>query len=240
MRELGRALMDVLLPEGGCAICGGSLPSGDPPPFGPSSLAWEPEVCPRCLDEVFTQRPRPSPLSAEVAVHLDGVVTAGSYAGALQSAVLRLKAAPDLRLARFLGRLLAESLQAPGLPAGWGGIVPVPLHRSRLLERGFNQAALLAAELGGALGSPVLSDLCERVRATPLQSGCTREERARNVANCFRLRRVGLLGTRPLTFVIVDDVVTTGATAGELARVLKAGGAEVVWCAAVARAGSMM
>lgn len=224
--RLGRAFMDTLLPEGGCAVCGGPLPDPD---------AWAPEVCPACLDDVFSRSEAAvSPLSSPAGRFLDGAVTAGLYGGALEKAVLRLKNIRDRRLGRFLARLLAEKMAETGLAPGWDALVPVPLHRQRLEERGFNQAALLAGELAPLVGGWVRAGLCERVRETPLQSALSREARVTNVIGAFRLRETGALGGARV--LVVDDVLTTGATAGELARTLRAGGAAEVWCAAVARA----
>jgi ComF family protein len=162
------------------------------------------------------------------------VITGGVYGGPLEKAVLRLKRVPDRRLARFLARLLAERLAEAGVSGAWDAIVPVPLHPVRLRERGFNQAEILARELAGLLGSPMRADLCHRVRETPLQSVLARPERLTNVAGAFHALPGGPApGGRVL---VVDDVLTTGATAGEVARALRAAGAGEVWCCAAAHA----
>jgi ComF family protein len=255
VRRLGRALIDLLLPEEGCAICAGPAPRTWRPQdrVGPAAeddeVSTPPEVCPTCLADIFGARPslrRPAPsgdrLDRAVASRwpslLDGVVTAGVYSGSLEKAVLRLKRTPDRRLSRFLARLLVESLEeqlGPGAHA-WTALAPVPLHSSRLRERGFNQAALLAHEMATVLRVPVWARACERVRLTPLQSALSRPERLRSVRGAFRPilnEAFPLPGSRLL---IIDDVVTTGATAAEVARALRAGGAREVWCAAVAGA----
>jgi len=104
-------------------------------------------------------------------------------------------------------------------------IVPVPLHRWRLLQRRFNQAALLAAEVSRLTRVPCDPLLLRRTRATPRQVGLARSERARNMVGVFAVagdHEARLAGRR---VVLVDDVITTGATVEAAARVLKRAGA---------------
>jgi ComF family protein len=114
------------------------------------------------------------------------------------------------------------------------GLVPVPLHWTRLFLRRYNQAALLADALRRAGGPPVLPDLLVRRRRTPSQGHLGRLARARNVRSAFALKRGADIAGRRL--VLVDDVMTTGATAAECARVLKRAGAARVDVLTLARA----
>jgi ComF family protein len=112
-------------------------------------------------------------------------------------------------------------------------LVPVPLHPARERERGFNQAALLAEIVGKSRGlacRPVL----ERTRYTTTQTAFDRAERMENLHNAFRLRKK--MDVRELRVLLIDDVLTTGATLSECARVLKKAGASVVYAATAARA----
>jgi ComF family protein len=143
--------------------------------------------------------------------------------------VRQLKFAGDRSFARTLGLFMAETRQriAAPLPAL---LVPVPLHASRLRERGFNQARELALRAGRQAGVPVARDLLRRMRATRAQSGLPAGSRADNVRGCFEVR--GKL-ERGVRIAVVDDVLTTGSTAMEAAQCLRAAGAgEVeIWVA---------
>jgi len=110
-------------------------------------------------------------------------------------------------------------------------LIPVPIHWRRRAERGFNQSLELARPMGQALGIAVLDDDVRRVRATVPQNQLAQDERVANVRGVFVLRKGVIL---PKHVAIVDDVLTTGATVRELAKVLRKQGCErvEVWCAA--------
>ena len=157
-----------------------------------------------------------------------------AYGGAVAQAITRMKyeARPDL--ARPLGDLLWRAL-APHAGALRGAlVVPVPLHASRLAERGFNQSALVARRLARGLGAPFLPRALARLRDTPRQALLDREARLRNVARSFRLRDPARVRGRHV--LLVDDVRTTGATLEACARALREGGAARVTPAVVAHA----
>jgi ComF family protein len=139
----------------------------------------------------------------------------------------RMEAAPAF--ARWMARAGAELL------AGADFIAPVPLHRRRLLSRRFNQSAELARRISGLSGAVFLPDLLERVRATRPQVGLSGAARRRNVAGAFRLRERSRELVKGRVVVIVDDVMTTGATVEACARVLNAAGAAEVRVLCLAR-----
>ena len=158
----------------------------------------------------------------------------GTYDGTLRVLVQRMKYGGHSSLARRLGHL-ARSAGRDVLD-GADHVVPVPLHPIRRLQRGFNQAGVIA----GALGIPVLPAL-RRARWTPTQTGLSAPQRQQNVDQAFALSYfLRLRGTRHTvrnrTLVLVDDVRTTGATLDACARVLLAAGAAEVRALTVARA----
>lgn len=114
-------------------------------------------------------------------------------------------------------------------------IAPVPLHRWRLLWRRYNQAALLALAIGRIAGKPVLADLLVRRRATPSQGRMGRNQRFQNVAGAFALRPAHAERIRGRRVLLVDDVMTTGATVAECAKVLRRAGAQAVDVLTLAR-----
>jgi len=152
-----------------------------------------------------------------------------AYARPLDHLVHALKYRGQLATARVLGTLLAGGLAVRGLQHEVDVIVPVPLHPARHAERGFNQSAELARQLGRRLHLPVAESLAVRRRATPPQVGLHLEERRRNLAGAFDAGPVA-----GLRVAIVDDVTTTGTTLQELASVLVQAGALAVdaWCVA--------
>lgn len=154
------------------------------------------------------------------------------YAWPLDRLESRYKFGRDLAAGKVLATLwLAEphTIELPEL------ILPVPLHRGRLRQRGYNQALELARPLASGFGIPLQHDLLQRLRATPAQTELNAVDRRRNVSGAFALRADIQL---PPHVAIVDDVMTTGATLAECARTLKRAGVKRVDVWALARAPS--
>ncbi len=114
-------------------------------------------------------------------------------------------------------------------------IVPVPLHYFRLVRRGFNQSVWLAAGLSRASGVPMSVSILKRARATPTQGGLSAEGRRRNVQGAFRVRKGKQVKIKDQKILLVDDVLTTGATAEACSRALKRAGASCVDVLTLAR-----
>lgn len=161
----------------------------------------------------------------------EGVRVPWSHEGPLAKAIHRAKYGEDPAVARSLGKLLGAEL------GDWQGefdrVVPVPLHRSRMAERGFNQSAELAKSVAKRLGARVDFSAVVRARATVSQTTLDVAGRRANVSGVFTVRDgKRIAGQRML---LIDDVVTTGATLAELRAVVEAAGAQRVECVAVAR-----
>ncbi|HXG32994.1 MAG TPA: ComF family protein [Bryobacteraceae bacterium] len=159
----------------------------------------------------------------------DAAYTFGAYEGALRELIHLFKYAGVRTLARPLGEYLAMALPRD---RRFDALVPMPLHWFRRWRRGFNQSELLAREVSRRCGIPVLKAV-RRTRATRSQAGLSHSARRQNVAGAFRVRRrVRLEGLRIL---LVDDVMTTGATAAACASAMKRAGAASVALLALAR-----
>jgi ComF family protein len=153
----------------------------------------------------------------------------------LYKAVLRLKHHTGESLAEHLGELWANCAADTLRAAGIDVVIPVPLYWLHRLRRGYNQSEALALALAAALGVPCRPRWLRRARATRKQHHCrSRDDRQENVRDAFRTRHAdSLRGKRVL---LVDDVMTTGSTAHEAARPLRAAGAAQVAVAVLARA----
>ena len=160
----------------------------------------------------------------------DYALAAARYRGPLREAMHAFKFRGKRTLARALGDLVLEEC-AEALPPDAVALVPVPLTLERQRERGYNQAQLLAEQIGAALHLPVRRRWLRRVRSTLPQTDLTATERRTNVRGAFTAAPA--VAGRHL--VIVDDVFTTGATVAECARTLRAAGAVQVGVLTVAR-----
>jgi ComF family protein len=159
----------------------------------------------------------------------DAAYAFGSYEGKLRKLVHLFKYDRIETLARPLARL---ALTAFPREERFDFIVPMPLHWTRRWRRGFNQAELLAREIGRRTGLPV-KKVVRRRRATPSQARLTNSQRRSNMAGAFQTRSSADLRNRRV--LLVDDVLTTGATASACAAVMKHGGAEYVAVLALSR-----
>ena len=238
------ALLDVLFPRR-CAGCGEVIPEPDGSqvcrrcernlprikgdacgrcglPLGPFASDHDGKWCAGCENLPFAG--------------FRCAVAFGTYDGVLRRAIRQFKYRRRPHLVRELGRLVASRARDEfGDPedARPEIVIPVPLHRNRRKSRGFDQAELLARPVAGELGAPLGLGVMARVVDTPTLTKQSREERAETVKGAFEVRRPGEVeGKRVL---LVDDVMTTGATCSECARVLKKAGAKVILVCVLAR-----
>lgn len=162
----------------------------------------------------------------------DSTVAAFAYAFPADVLVQGLKFRGELALAPLLGAALAGEIDSAHEAARHADlIVPVPLHPARLAKRGYNQSMEIARTLARQLRLPVAADVCTRLRDTPAQVELPWKDRVGNVRGAFSCRR----SLESCVVAVVDDVMTTGATLGELAATLKQFGARRVVNWVVAR-----
>jgi ComF family protein len=187
---------------------------------------WRRPWCPRCGSPLGV-----GCLCDDVPVGVDAVRSVGRYDQWLESAIHQMKYARESARAAHLGSLLAQpiaDLAPPDL------VIPVPLHPRRLQQRGYNQSLLIAQALVHETGWSMEETIVSRIVDTPPQVRMRPDERLANMQSAFAINDSDLLGNAHV--LIVDDVLTTGATTGEIARVLRAAGARRIDVATVARA----
>jgi ComF family protein len=215
-----------LLPQR-CRICNGS--TGGPLLCDPCTLErpWNDSACNRCA--LPMTEPGICPDCQQHAPRFDRAWAAFRLQAPIHHGVHALKYHADFAQARLLGELMSSRLRARGetLP---GLLIPVPLHRLRLMRRGYNQAVEIARVIAKRCGIALELDGARRVRATDDQIGQSRAARRRNMRGAFELR-TDLGGAQ---VALVDDVMTTGATFESLARACRSAGAAKieVWAAA--------
>ncbi len=231
---LDKAMARLLPPT--CVLCGAPGADGLDLCAGCfSDLPMNLGACPRCA------MPLPKPSDGAVCAtclrhpppqHASHVPFL--YQAAIPNLVRGAKFHGRLNLARLLGLCLARSLDQVGAPRP-EIVIPVPLHPQRWRERGYNQAQEMARALSTELAIPVDSKTCVRLHANRPQVGLDREERRLNVSGAFGATRIILAKH----IAVLDDVVTTGSTASEVAQVLIQAGAQRVDLWGVARATSV-
>lgn len=165
--------------------------------------------------------------------HFDFARSYGRLEDPLQAIIHQFKYGSHASLARPLARLLHALWVQSCQDRDADMIVPVPLHKARRKERGFNQAWLLARHLSRWTRIPLKDKVLVRYRATAVQAGLSRGQRRRNIQGAFRV--VDRAAVRKRTVLLVDDVFTTGATLNECARMLRKQGANRVDVLTVAR-----
>ena len=222
----GQTLLDILYPPRcpgcgrvGATFCDACLARVEPPPSPACIRCGHPSeinaLCPTC-------RVTPS--------HLDRIASSALFAHPLRDAIHDLKYGNGRGLARPLGTRMAATWRQSGFTADL--IMPVPLHRARLAERGYNQSALLARVLSQAVGVPTDEKAIVRQKATLQQAKLKATERRTNVKDAFACRN-DLTGQN---VALIDDVCTTGSTLEACAQALREAGAAAVWAFTLARA----
>jgi len=228
-------LVDLVFPPR-CPLCGAAIGGQT----GLCASCWsdlaipgEPActACGRPFGEGMPRGATCAPCLAEPPRH-DGIAAATLYNDASRRLVLSLKHANRIALAPMMGGLMAARL--PMIGPDWL-LVPVPLHRWRLWKRGYNQAAELARAIAGITTARLAVDALERRKATPSLGGLGKLARKRALSGAIGVRQRWTSGMKGAQVVLVDDVLTSGATSNACVSVLKRAGASTVIVACFAR-----
>lgn len=223
-RPIGRRLLSILFPER-CAACGEVIHPGEgmcPACFEALPRVGVP-ICPFCGVEAAFCR------CGKRRHHFERVVAPFYYDGTAERGMLRMKASGDRAVAAFFAEEMAETVRQYYDDIAFDGVVFVPSGRIALRERGYNPGRLVAEELARNLGLPVRPLLCKIVENRQ-QKSLTASERSGNVLGVFDLADERAAAGK--SFLLADDIVTTGATLDECAKMLKIYGAEAVYAVA--------
>lgn len=233
--HLGQWLLDIVLPYE-CVGCG-------------VAHEW---ICASCVDQVipvmqgrcmWCHQPSPGGTTHDACkeqVHLEGVVVTHRKQDILKQLIHLLKYHHVTDIAQVMAQMMVRSVERDPLSEALllcrdVVLVPVPLHPRREWHRGYNQAALIAQQLGALWNVPVLNTLLRRLRHTQPQAQLSRAARMKNMHNMFALTDDDKSTSVPSTVVLVDDVMTTGATMNDAARALKDAGVSTVYGLVVVR-----
>ncbi|MDD5774507.1 MAG: ComF family protein [Candidatus Omnitrophica bacterium] len=218
-QPLPRVAMDTMV----CLSCWSQIALNEPPfchgcGRQMSRRDTAKNVCSRCM-----RKPRAYDRAYSVCV----------YDGAVKTLIHEFKYNDKQYLGRPLSRLLIDFIKKYDVPVGYMDyLIPVPLHGAKLREREFNQAQILCAEVARAFDKPVLEGNLFRYRATDTQATLEPHQRFLNVKGCFGVTEKQSVTGR--NFLLIDDVLTTGATASEAAGALKDAGANIVFALTLA------
>ena len=233
IQEMWEALLSLVYPPH-CLACRVSL---EDEPGGLCPACWERleliegPVCDRCGCPSRAESPV-CENCRDKAFRFARMRCLAPFGPEIQDLVHGLKYKGRVSVARDLGRRLGHSLSSCGFAAGVDLLHPVPLHGARRRERGYNQSTLIARAVSEATHIPVRTGLLSRTRQTVTQTGLDLAARAENVKDAFRVRKVAAVSGKRI--ILVDDVITTGATCSACADALLAAGAREVRVAALA------
>lgn len=178
-----------------------------------------------CFDDVFIK---------ERFKNLSGIFAIAPLKGTIREAIHAFKYEGVKELTKDLAGLTVQHLSVGGMPfIRRRVLLPVPIHRSKLVDRGFNQSELLAKELTRRLGLKIESSVLIKTKATAAQINLKKNERKENVKDVFMVKDASKIKSKKI--LLVDDVITTGSTLEECAKVLKKAGARDVMGLVVAK-----
>ncbi len=233
MRRFIKGLLDIVFPPV-CLVCRRRL-SANAVDNTVCSACWGairkniPPFCHSCGRHLDVKRSAKNICQScmKHALHFDRAVSPCRYDGTVKELIHAFKYGNKPHVGGTLSRLMIGFIEEYDIFIDIiDAVVPMPLHNARMREREFNQAAVLGGHIAGRFNKPLSPEILIRKRATGTQTGLETEQRFSNVRGCFQVREPEAI--RGKNILLVDDVLTTGATASEAALALKENGARVV------------
>ncbi len=201
-------------------------------------MLYESSICNDCLASIKKADPEILRIEYERKFASSGIISGFTSLfvfekdKAFQSFIHSIKYNKRFLNAKYLGKLISKDLNEQITRWNIDYISPVPLHSLRKAERGYNQSNYIATGIGKRLNIRVKKNLLKRIRYTETQTNLTLKEREENISNAFKVKHKRLIGGK--TFLLVDDVITTGATIRECGKVLLDEGAVRVYACSAA------
>ncbi len=214
LKNLLEGVLDIIFPRN-CFLCRHHHPA----------TAQDP-LCPKCRKGLPWSK-TPMRLNPKPSIHFDQAWSPLHYTGSVKTLLKQFKFHNKTSLRRTCANIFKESLRRHPISVSPNArVIPMPLHPTRLRERGYNQSTLIAQAIASALALPLHEDILERCRPTAHQSQLQAKDRWTNVEHAFRILPLADIVGREI--ILVDDILTTGATASEAAKTLKRAGASRV------------
>ncbi len=222
--QIPNDIIDFIFPRI-CIVSGERIPEGNSNPFVTDSILYS-------LSKI-SSTDKAELLSK---IEADDCISVFTFSGECEmSQIIHTMKYKGFRsVGEVLGRVLGEELKHQQVECDY--IIPVPIHKARLRERGFNQSYHISKRVCKIIGGKVIDDLVVRVRNTQTQTKLNREERSENVRKAFQINYKHKLHVEGSVVLVVDDVITTGATINEITEVLRTCGVKKVMAATVAMA----
>lgn len=233
LRRLINGLTDLVYPKT-CAVCKTGLKGKTCIDDAVCGACWEkikkntPPFCHRCGRHLDKPLKNICPACVRKQLHFDRAFSPCVYDGALKELILDFKYRNKEHLGRLLSRLMSEFIREYRLPMDFIDLlIPVPLHKARMRQREFNQAEVLSGNIAGEFRKTMMNNVLIRNRNTPTQTELEHSERLQNVKGSFSVTDKEAIKAKNI--LLIDDVLTTGATSSEAALALKDAGTGVVF-----------
>jgi ComF family protein len=235
LRGLFKGLKDLIYPNC-CLVCKNKIPPADQQQLICAGC-WDkleknlPPFCASCgrhlTPEAIEKNACPSCAKCEADFYFDRAFSPYTYTGSIKRLIHEFKYSGKDYLGKPLGKLMNTFIRDYKLPIAYlDCVIPIPLHRSRQREREFNQAEILSQEIAREFNKKISTDALIRVKPTKTQTQLTFRERCQNIEKSFSVTKPELI--KDANLLLVDDVLTTGATSSEAAKCLKSAGAKKV------------